>query len=284
MTRRTLAKFWLALLGGGIAVSAGAGAVAQSLAQFEASCAGTANVACVAQIGSTNNSSVDQTGAQKSRALVYIRGDNNGTGIVSPVSSGALAALSQTTVTGIADTSDLTPPDDGETQYRLTYPGSPIRMPANLASGAIIQRGRDNRATVVVGGDGNDFHVSQLAGNNSAEQNILGHSNTVVALQGGSDMAVQSLAGSGNVSYAAQSGGNNFASAMQTADASRILLEQNGGSNSANLAQVGFGHSIALRQTGGVSATIAQYGSAKSIAVEQSAGIAGVSAIAITQR
>ncbi|RYE69394.1 MAG: hypothetical protein EOO79_01835 [Oxalobacteraceae bacterium] len=315
MTGKKLAKGILATTAGALALMTASHAAAQTYADFASSCVGTANVACIAQIGDGNNTSIDQSNAQTSKALVYIQGDNNGTGNVASVSSGALTryeVVQPANNNGNNGGSNNGGSNNGGGNGGSNNGGSnngggnggsnnggsnngngngnkqpvvvttaAIAIPANLPSGTIVQRGPNNSAEVRIQGSNNDFYVSQEIGGNWAAQRITGSGNTAVIIQNGNDTASQTQIGNSNVAYVKQSSGANNATLYQQDSTSEILLEQSGGA-SATLSQYGGNNDIALRQTGVVTASITQYGN-RSIAIDQQAGMAGASAIAITQ-
>lgn len=310
-------KIALAALMSGAALGLASVASAQSaptLSEFRTSCVGTANVACVAQIGDSNAVTIDQTDARASTARVYIRGDNNGTGTIATIGDGNPVQLLKETVVVVPAPASAPGKSDGHSQdgdngqgdqhhqsdgkgnnkdagttttkVVLTPADRPIILPTNLPSGVVTQRGPRNTAEVaILDGDNNDFYISQEIGDNRAYQMITGDRNLAVIMQrgelGAPNYASQTQNGSNNIAYVKQSGGGNYASLSQNGG-STILLEQENGFNRANLTQTDSGNYIALRQTGGADISITQTGG-RSIAIEQSAGTFGSSGISVTQ-
>lgn len=93
---------------------------------------------------------------------------------------------------------------------------------ASLESGVIRQSGERNLAGVLIKGDSNDFHVSQLGNDNKAAQAISGSFNQAAIVQGTPDgatgsgnSAVQVQRGGSNSAYAHQAGNNNIAVQVQ---------------------------------------------------------------------
>ena len=240
-------------------------------------CASLTSAVCVAQVGEGNIAQVDAVGA------------GNGTG-----------AISAQTATGIR-------------MLGTNVPAADIVM-SGLASGTVIQEGRDNIARVEIRGEQNDFHVGQRGDRNIASQLVVGRGNAVAVEQGRGrgdtdNISTQVQVGYNNLLRTQQNGSGNIAIQAQVpteeaalltfaggataqmmessllgamaggADSNRILLEQNGDGNEAYLAQVGFANDIALRQQGGSEITIMQFGSGHSIGIEQPAGQRGVQII-----
>ncbi|MCW1431593.1 hypothetical protein [Novosphingobium sp. JCM 18896] len=313
MTGKKLAKGILATTAGALALMTASHAAAQTYAEFAASCVGTANVACIAQIGDGNNTSIDQSNADGSKAQVYIQGNNNGTGTIATIGNGAPVQLFKETVVVVPAASapgksdghsqdgdkgqgDQHHQSDGKgnnkdagattTQLVLTPADRPITLPTNLPSGTITQRGSRNSAEVaILDGDDNDFYISQTGGNNQAYQRITGDRNLAVIIQqgelGARNSASEIQSGANNIAYVKQTGGGNTANLSQDGN-STILLEQENGFNTANLTQTGGANYIALRQTGGADISISQAGG-RSIAIEQSAGTFGTSGLSVMQ-
>ena len=171
---------------------------------------------------------------------------------------------------------------------------------SNLESGVIRQAGERNLAGVLIKGDSNDFHVSQLGNDNKAGQALSGSFNQAAIVQGTPDgakgsgnKAVQVQLGSSNSAYAHQSGNSNVAVQVQAgglgtsptvAEAALTgaggLASSAGSSNYVQSAEAvlanynargeGTGNSITLQQNGDKNtALLAQFGNDNSIALRQ---------------
>ena len=171
---------------------------------------------------------------------------------------------------------------------------------ANLESGVIRQSGERNLAGVLIKGDSNDFHVSQLGNDNKAAQAISGSSNQAAIVQctpdgalGSDNRAVQVQRGSSNSAYAHQAGSHNVAALVQagglgasptTAEAALAgaggLVGVAGSANYTQSAEAvlasysargeGTGNSITLQQNGDNNiALLGQFGNDNSIALRQ---------------
>lgn len=171
---------------------------------------------------------------------------------------------------------------------------------AGLESGVIRQSGQRNLAGVLIDGDSNDFHVSQLGNDNKAAQALSGSYNQAAIVQGtpngatgNGNKAVQAQLGVGNSAYAHQAGSNNVAVQVQagslgatatTAEAALTgagtLAGAAGNANYAQSAEAvlasynargeGTGNSITLQQNGdNNTAVLGQFGDNNNIALRQ---------------
>lgn len=171
---------------------------------------------------------------------------------------------------------------------------------AGLESGAIRQSGERNLAGVLIKGDSNDFHVSQLGNDNKAAQALSGSFNQAAIVQGTPDgatgntnKAVQAQRGSSNSAYAHQAGNNNVAVQVQAGNGGATeawaetalttagtLAGIAGNANYGQSAEAvlasynargdGTGNSITLQQKGdNNTALLGQFGDNNSIALRQ---------------
>lgn len=171
---------------------------------------------------------------------------------------------------------------------------------ANLESGVIRQSGERNLAGVLIKGDSNDFHVSQLGNDNKAAQALSGSFNQAAIVQGtpggptgNSNSAVQMQRGTGNSAYAHQAGNSNLAVQVQAGNGGTFeawataelatagtLAGVAGNANYTQSAEAvlasynargdGTGNSITLQQNGDNNiALLGQFGDNNSIALRQ---------------
>lgn len=181
---------------------------------------------------------------------------------------------------------------------------------ANLESGVIRQSGERNLAGVLIKGDSNDFHVSQLGNDNKAAQAVSGAFNQAAIVQGtpngapgSGNSAVQVQYGGFNSAYAHQAGNNNIAVQVQAgnggtteawaetalASAGTFATAAGNGNYTQSAEAVlasysargnGTGNSITLQQNGdNNTALLGQFGDNNSIALRQP----GNATAAITQ-
>jgi trimeric autotransporter adhesin len=186
---------------------------------------------------------------------------------------------------------------DNNNAAPLTFTLTPL---AGLESGVIRQQGQRNLAGVLIAGDSNDFHVSQLGNDNKAAQALSGSFNQAAIVQGTPDgptgngnAAVQAQRGVGNSAYAHQAGNNNIAVEVQAGStgatkpwAEAALATAGtlaGAAGNASYAQSaeavlasysargdGTGNSITLQQNGdNNTALLGQFGNDNSIALRQ---------------
>lgn len=190
--------------------------------------------------------------------------------------------------------------DNGNAGLKALPSTATLTPLANLESGVIRQSGERNLAGVLISGDSNDFHVSQLGNGNKAAQALSGALNQAAIVQGTPDgatgsgnSAVQIQLGTGNSAYAHQAGNNNIAVQAQAGNggateawAETALTSAGtlaGAAGNANYAQSaeavlasynargnGSGNSITLQQNGdNNTALLGQFGDNNSIALRQ---------------
>ena len=305
MTGKKLAKRILATTAGACALMTAGQTAAQSYTDFAASCVGTANVACIAQIGDGNNTAIDQSNAQTSRALVYIQGNNNGTGSIAQVQSSALTLHQVPQTITIPNGNNGGGNNGGSNNGGNNNGQNPNSGGSNNGgqNGNPNNNGGTNNGGSNNGGGNNgeqtvtvtppDVYTAaivmpvnlpsgtivQRGSNNSAEVQILGDSNDFyVAQEIGGNRAVQRITGNGNTAVIIQNG-NDDASQTQNGNNNLAYVKQSSGTNVARLYQQDDSSKILLEQSGGAEATLAQYGGNNSIALRQT----GVVTAAITQ-
>ncbi|WP_193742866.1 hypothetical protein [Sphingobium bisphenolivorans] len=329
---RTVAALGLAALTAGTAFS---GASAQSIAFIEQvgdnnqtsidQSGSTGSTASVQFKGSANLLDITQTG-RDNRASISVIGSRNGRGDA-PGGTGRSMAFSPRTLSvyGVSNgNSSNNNGNSGQGNPCGGGNGNGIGNPCNgnngnnnangnagnnnaaltplagLESGVIRQSGQRNLAGVLIKGDSNDFHVSQLGNDNKVAQALSGSFNQAAIVQGTPDgatgsrnSAVQAQSGVGNTAYAHQAGNNNVAVQVQAGSigatqpwAEAALTQAGtlaGAAGSASYAQSaeavlasysargnGTGNSITLQQNGdNNTAVLGQFGNDNSIALRQ---------------
>ncbi|WP_141397803.1 hypothetical protein [Novosphingobium sp. Chol11] len=241
------------------AVATCSGAKAQSVAFIEQ--VGDYNQTSIDQSGATGSTARAQTkgsenlldltqSGQGNRAVVSVTGNRNGRGdVVGGI--GRTMAFEPKKLTGFArgsfkvkhanngqgdpcgeghgrgvgnpcESNNGNDGENGNAGLKALRSSATLTPLANLESGVIRQSGERNFAGVLIKGDSNDFHVSQLGNDNKAAQAVSGAFNQAAIVQGtpngatgSGNSAVQVQHGGFNSAYAHQAGNNNIAVQVQ---------------------------------------------------------------------
>lgn len=241
---------------------------------------GRNNQAVAAVIGNNNRVVIDQSAARNSTAVVSIRGDGNGRG-------GAVGGSMATSKAGWVqrEVEVPNPLPIGPKTIKIKVPELDLDQgeAADLSFqaveyGTVVQEGVGNSAAVVIAGDDNGFHIGQSGNDNVGSQVIAGAGNGAALLQDGNrNVAVQGLAGASSRSYLEQNGNGNVGVLLQASNAAAPtslsgVMELAGRMEVGALNRAGGGsaNTLMLEQTGNNNvAALAQSGSGNTLALRQ---------------